>query len=282
MNIIRKTQLSFTLIELIVTLSIIGLLMVTIIPSLGKYSRSNNVGLAGQTIREALADVRTYATSPDPSVCPLLPNKTLPSTITTYAFYADPSGNARVPKNTYPLFLPAPSTPYVEEYACGQYSEAQVPTLTSNQFAILAIHTYINPADSTQLHASVLGIVSVGALDKPAIFTDAINNNDTISAPATLPIFLTYSSPSGTFAAPIAINGLSNACKTVGVGCNTLVKTGNKLMFGSNNSYQVRLEANDLYAVVSVGYDNTYRSTVLINLVTGQVSSTKKPPAGIN
>ncbi len=237
----------------------------TILPSLGKYSRSNNVSLSSQTVREALNDTRTYATSPDPNTCPTLPNKTLSWVINAYAFYVNPG--VAVPLNSY-----TPNPTYDATYACGQFTDAVVPTLANNQYAILALH--LSPNISAPTYASVMGIVSVGYLDNPAIFRNA--NKDNSSALAN-PILFIYSSPSGSFLAPSAILGLDTTCVT---SCNTFTKKDDVITFGYSN-YKVDITADGLYGVASVGYDNTFRANLLVNLFTGQTSSTNKPPAGI-
>lgn len=271
---ISKRQSSFTLIELLVTISVIGMLMVTIIPSLGKYGRTNNVTLAGQTVREALAEIKTNAVSPDPNICPLLPGKSLFWAVNAYAIYANPDANTTVPKNSYPPFLGTPDPVYDDTYQCGQFTDAQTPTLASNQFAVLALHiSYDDPLNPTAIHASVMGIVSVGTLDKPAIFTYADGNNNTA---INRPILLIYSSPSGSFMAPNKITGLDDVSKT---NCNIIPTSGDNIMFGTKK-YEVK-EADKLYALVSVGYDSSFRSTILVNLFTGQVSSTSRPPSGL-
>ncbi|MFA6081895.1 MAG: prepilin-type N-terminal cleavage/methylation domain-containing protein [Patescibacteria group bacterium] len=258
---------AFTIIELLVTISIIGLLLVTILPSLSKYGRSNNVNIAAQTVRQALAETQSFATAPDPNTCPFLSGVSSNWwSINAYGFYANPGGTT--PTNIKPAYAADPDGSYPAGYTCGQYSDVQ--NLAQNQYAILALHVSADPDDATSIWISVIGIVKIETIESPAQFIQ----NGTTNAP-THPIFFAFNSPDGGFRAQATYAGGTG----FDIQLNQILATGNLVNIGAT-TYTTALAANNKFAIITLGNADSYTSTLFINILTGQVTSTNKAPNG--
>ncbi len=59
-----KEQLGFTLIELIITISIIGLMTAVLLPAMRSYERHNKLDNAVEQLKSTLTEARTYALAP--------------------------------------------------------------------------------------------------------------------------------------------------------------------------------------------------------------------------
>lgn len=63
-KVIAKRRVGFTLVELLVTISIISLLTIIMIPALRSFDRRNRVESAAEQMKAALMEVRNYSMSP--------------------------------------------------------------------------------------------------------------------------------------------------------------------------------------------------------------------------
>lgn len=244
---------SFTLIELMVTISIIGLLVVTIIPMMSRYNRNTAGTTSAQQVRESLAEILSYATSPDPSNCPMIvEGKQMPTSIISYSFYY----GANTPTNYYKdgYFGYQANTKYI----CGMDGIETSLALNSNQYAILAIGAdYETP---TTLYT--LGIVRVGKLDGSATFCSP---EDGVSASNI--INLGFNVPSGDFV-------LSSESS------ENYLSTTNGSVYSLGVTYTTQALAHQKFAMIGIKTVDNFMYTIFINVFTGQVTSTGKVPVG--
>ncbi len=247
---------SFSIIELLVTMAIIGLLMVTILPALSKFGRNNGVSLAVQTVRETLADVQTMAASPDPTLCPFAA-VAAPKTINVYVLFIS-DGVVTIPR-----FDPADAS---QKYQCGITISNVPPALGNNQYAILA-----GSIDATTNTFYTVGIVRTGTLDDPAQFAGPIVGG------ADRVVFFGFRSPNGGLY--LSPNAAYNYISQYNAGANK------QQVYSSSSSTGVyRATGTDLtgqFAYIGIkSPDASYHQTVFINTTTGQVTSTGKAPSG--
>lgn len=246
---------SFSLIEIMVTLAIIGMLTVTILPTLGRYNRTNNVVISAQSLREALGEARSYAVSPDPTICPALVPITRP--INQYALFLPSPATAT---NT-PVYDPNPGGTVVN-YECG-IGKPQV-LLATNQFAILA-RSLGTDATGTPVEYTI-GIVRIGSLDNPAVA------NVPIQGAAARAMLVGFKSPSGSFFST-AIAGFN------------YVPNQDDVILLPNGSKTTREAAAKQYSLLGIAeqYPSpTYSLTTFISNTTGQVTSNGSTPSGFN
>lgn len=253
---------AFSLIELLVTLSIMGLLLVTIMPILGRFGQDNNIKLASQTVREALIETQNYAISPNVSICPLRSGVTfLPKTINSYAFFATSSTGAPLPVSD----STKAANDAANVYKCG-ISDAST-NIPSTQYAIVARHLDYDAVTGKILAEYILGVVRVGSLDSPANFAVVGNCSCDHS------ILIGYDSPSGRF--------VENKNTQLGYGTtgtfDYVPKVGDPI-------YAPPTTATSNLQYTLVGLANASGShattTLFINRATGQISSTGIVPTG--
>ncbi|MDO8513161.1 MAG: prepilin-type N-terminal cleavage/methylation domain-containing protein [bacterium] len=60
----RKSKFGFTLIELMITISIMGILTVVMIPAIRSFDRRNKVTSAAEQLKSAILEARNYSMSP--------------------------------------------------------------------------------------------------------------------------------------------------------------------------------------------------------------------------
>ncbi len=238
----QATRRAFTIVELLVTLSIFGLLLITILPSLSRYGRNNGLSLAAQSVREALADTQSMAVSGDSTVCANIPST---QAIGNYAFFV----GALTPINA--------GTGAGGKYICGSGSDPVA--LQPNQYAILARAIY--PGDTTY---STIGIVKIGTLDTPAQFNPPLVGSNSKIA------LLSYNAPNGAFYYDAATMSAANV--TPGIGDKIISKA---------TTYTTQSSAAGQYAVIGL-INPTEQSVIVVfvNNTTGQVTSTGIAPNG--
>ncbi len=253
------TKNSFSLIEMIVTLAIIGLLTITILPTLGRYSRANNVTVSAQTLREALNEARSYAVSPDPTLCQSPTSTPFTRVINQYAVFVP------APGSELPVYDPAPGGQ--ENYECGGTSFRQGnpnldrPVIAPNQYAIMARH--LDASNDTEYN---VGVVRIGTFDSPATASSPIFNGNIKRT------MIGFNSPSGSFfASAIA-------------GYNYTPASGDEIITPSGNKSTANSAAGQ-YTVLGLS-DNlnnpTYQIAVFVHNATGQVTSDGSTPNGFN
>lgn len=261
------TKNSFSLIEMIVTLAIIGLLTITILPTIGRYSRANNVTVSAQTLREALNEARSYAVSPDPTNCTLFGGvSTFTHIINQYAIYIPAPGTTGLAPP--PVYDPNPGG-LGGDYECGgvgfhqgfQINNPPRPLMTSNQYAIMARH--IDKTDSKEYN---VGIVRIGSFDAPATAATPIVGGDA------LPTMIGFSSPSGSFFA----SAIADYNYTPASGKKIITPSGPKTTTAS---------AAGQYTVIGLADDMNnpnYQIAVFVHNATGQVTSDGSTPSGFD
>ncbi len=233
-----KSFHAFSIIELMVTISIMGLLVISIVPAIGRIGRNNNVSLAAQSVREALADAHTYAIAPDPTICAAA----TPVQINRYSFFA-PSANG--------VTTPASSL----TYQCGNYTTPQ--SLQINQYALLAEYydTQVQPA-----RLYVRGIVRISALDPDTQFTSPIRSLANKST------WVGFSVPSGSF----SITPTDPTFATY----NHHGSGQNNEVYGPPGRYWDTSTLGFNYVIAGVGNSDGVVIPIFINMITGQVTST--------
>jgi len=262
---------SFSLIELMVTLAIMGLLTVTVLPSLGKVGRNGYIANSALLVNQTLAETRSAATSPDPTICPLR------SGVSAYAH----------PVNSYALLTGTAAgelTPRVQNLATDQVDtttgwvvgetwaaydcgiSANQMTLADNQMAILA--RYVDPNGNIWNE----GVVRVVPLEGAAHFAPAYF----FSNPPVRPTLVGYTSPGGA----LQYNGTQagnfaryNYYERTSNGCADGIRIGST-SYGAIGPYSN-------YMLIGLQGDpaDVYRSTVFIHLISGLVSSGATPPS---
>jgi len=252
-SVSQKRKSSFTIIELLITMAIVGLLIVTIIPLMGRYNRNNGATMSAQQIREAISETLSYATSPDPGNCPMIESdKVMPSPIIGYMFYYGAATPSNYFKDEYYGYQDK------NIYICGIDGITSSMNLKANQYAILAISA--NHEDPSILYTS--GIVRIGTLDGSVTFCSPL---DGTSASGT--ISFGFNVPSGDIYIPPDAN-------------TNYLSTLNSNIYSLGNRYVVQSAAAGKFLMIGIKTIDNFMQTIFFNTTSGQVTSTGKVPAG--
>lgn len=258
---------AFSLVELLVTLSIMGLLLITIVPILGRFGRDNTVKLATQTVREALLEAQNYAISPNVSICPARGATPLPKTINSYALFAPSSTGGMVPKYDATGADPTPDT-----YRCGIVDKQADVNLVSNQYAIVARHLDYDAVSGAITKEYIMGVVRVGYLDNPSYFAVPIQNKGDRS------VLIGYDSPSGRFVENILTDKAGGFDYIAKDGDVIFVPAGSVATGAAAGQYSLFGLASTTSALSSTNAT----TSIFINRTSGQITSTGIAPSGFN